>query len=196
MPAGGDSRFRRVPLISGSHRAVPTRRSSCVGSLSCGALVHRRTHPGTPRDTTPSPRSASSNVRAGRVPSPLHPPAPGRQSQRRPPRAPRPAVRRSSPSPYRLGRSPGALPDLRSRRPRRGQRGAGTVRRSLRHRPDTRIPRSCGHDHRLGSTDPGLPPQQTSIQRTPRRDQQPPPAPTKESLTGSPTTTTSQPEDS
>ena len=47
------------------------------------------------------------------------------------------------------------------------------------HRPDPRIPRDRGHDHRLGRRDPGLPQQQTSIQRTPRRDQQPPPGPTK-----------------
>ena len=46
------------------------------------------------------------------------------------------------------------------------------VRPSLRQRPDPRIPRDRGHDHRLGGRDPGLPHQQTSIERTPRRAQQ------------------------
>ncbi len=79
----------------------------------------------------------------------------------------------------RVGRAPRAIPALRSRRPRRGQPGARTVRRSLRHRPDTRIPPSRGHHHRMGRTDLGLPHHPTTgIQRTHRRDQQPPTSPT------------------
>ena len=55
MRAGGDSRFRRVPLISGSHRAVPTRCSSRSRSFSCRPVVHRRTHPGAAGTATPPP---------------------------------------------------------------------------------------------------------------------------------------------
>ena len=69
--------------------------------------------------------------------SPLHPPTAGRPPHRSPPNAPRPPVRRSSPSPNRVRRSPRALPTIRSRQPGPGQPGARTVRRSLRHRPDT-----------------------------------------------------------
>ena len=112
--------------------------------------------------------------------SPLHPPAPGRSPNRSPPGAPRQTVRRSSPSPHRV-RMPSsrALPALRSRRPGPSQPGARTVRRSLRHQPDTRIPPSRGHHHRMGRTDLGLPHHPTTgIQRTHRRNQQPPPSPT------------------
>ena len=73
-------------------------------------MVHRRTHAGTAGDTTPRPRVAASNVRAGGVPSLLHPATLGRSSHRRPPSAPRPSLRRSSPAPNRLGRSPRVLP--------------------------------------------------------------------------------------
>ena len=94
---------------------------------------------------------------------------------RSPPGAPRQTVRCSSPSPHRVGRSPRALPAISGRRPRRGQPGARTVRRPLRHRPDTPIPPSRGHHHRMGRTDLGLPHHPTTgIQRTHRRDQQPP----------------------
>ena len=126
----------------------------------------------------------------------LHPATPRGSSHRRSPGAPRPALRRSSPAANRVGRSPRALPDLRSRRPRRGQPGARTLRRSLRHRSDTRIPRSRGHDHCLGRRNTRLPQQQTSIQRTNRRDQQPPPESYAASPTGSPTTTITQPAES
>ena len=133
MSPGGDSRLRRVPLIPGCHRTVSTRRSPCARPVPRCPLVHSRTHSGTTRDTTPRPVTpASPNVRTGPVPSPLHPPAPGRSPNRSPPGAPRQTVRRSSPSPHRVGRSPRALPALRSRRPGPSQPGARTVRRSLR----------------------------------------------------------------
>ena len=86
-----------ILLISGSHRAVPTRCSSRSRSFSCRPVVHRRTHPGAAGTATPSPRSAAPNVRAGPVPSPLHSPTAGGSSNRSPPSTPRPAVRRSSP---------------------------------------------------------------------------------------------------
>ena len=76
------------------HRPVPARRSPRPRPVSCGALVHRRSHPGTTRTATPPTRSAAPNIRTGPVPSPLHPPAQSGSSQRRPPGAPRPAVRR------------------------------------------------------------------------------------------------------
>ena len=109
---------------------------------------------------------------------PDSPSSAGGSSQRRPPGASGPAVRRSSTAPYRLGRAPGALRAVRSRRPRRRRPSVGTVRRPLRHRTDPRIPRGRGHHHRLGGTNPGLPQLQTSNQRTHRRDQQLAPSPT------------------
>ena len=124
------------------------------------------------------PGSAAPHVRAGPVQSPVHPPAAGGSSHRRAPEASGSPVRGSPPAPDRVGSSPGALPALRSRRPRRRQPGPGTVRRPLRHRADPRVPRSRGHHHRLGRRDLGLPPQQTSNQRTHRRDQQLAPGPT------------------
>ena len=128
--------------------------------------------------------------------SPVHAPAPGRSSHRSPPGASRSALRCSSPPPHRLRRSPRALPALRSRQPRSSQPGPGAVRRPLRHRTDPRIPPSRRHHHRMGRRNTRLPHQQTSIQRTPRRHQQPPPKSYAESPTDSPTTTITQPEES
>ena len=169
-----------ILLISGSHRAIPARCSSCARPLPRRSLVHPRPHPGATGDTTPRPPTAAANVRAGGVPSPLHSAAPGRPSQRSPPGAPRQTVPTLIPvSAPRGTPSSRALPALRSRRPGPSQPGARTVRRSLRHRPDTPIPPSRGHHHRMGRTDLGLPHHPTTgIQRTPRRDQQPPPSPT------------------
>ncbi len=152
-----------------------------VVAVRSRALVHPRPHPGTPGDTTSRTPAAAPNVRAGGVPSPIYPPYGGRPSQRSPPGAPRPAVRHPSPSPNRVGRSPRTRP---GRRLGPGQPGAGTVRRSLRHRPDPRIPPSCGHHHRMARRDLGLP------------HQQPPPWSYAASLTGSPTPTTTPPEQS
>ena len=104
MSPGGDSRERRVPLISGRNRTIPASCSPCARPVPRRTLVHPRPHPGTTRDTTPRPPAASPNVRTGPVPSPLHPPAPGRSPNRSPPGAPRQTVRRSSPSPHRVGR--------------------------------------------------------------------------------------------
>ena len=98
MSPGGDSRERRVPLISGSHRTVSASCSPCARPVPRRTLVHSRPHPGTTRDTTPRPAAASPNVRAGPVPSPLHPLTPGRSPNRSPPGAPRQTVRRSSTS--------------------------------------------------------------------------------------------------
>ena len=67
-----------ILLISGSHRAVPSRCSSRSRSFSCRPVVHRRTHPGAAGTATPSPRSAAPNVRAGPVPSPVSPCCGGR----------------------------------------------------------------------------------------------------------------------
>ena len=60
--------------------------------------------------------------------SPLHPPTPSRPPHRSPPSTSQQAVRRSSPSPNRLGRSSRALPTLRSRQPGPGQRNSWTLR--------------------------------------------------------------------
>ncbi len=91
------------------HRPIPARRPPRARSLSRRPLVYRRTHPGTPRDTTPPTRASAPDIRTGPVPSPLHSATPGGSSQRRPPEAPGSALRRPSTSPYRLGSAPGAL---------------------------------------------------------------------------------------
>ena len=130
--------------------------------------------------------------------SPLHPAAPGRSSHRRPPEPSRPDLRRPSPSPNRVGCPLQELYQLYEADDLgRGQPGARTVRRSLRHRTDTRIPPSRGHHHRMGRTDLGLPHHPTTgIQRTHRRNQQPPPESYDASPTGSPTPTITPPEES
>ena len=70
--------------------------------------------------------------------SPLHPPTPSRPPQPSPPSTSQQDLRRSSPSPNRV-RMPSsrALPAIRSRQPGPGQRNSWTLRRPLRHRPDT-----------------------------------------------------------
>ena len=127
----------------------------------------------------------------------FHPPAPGRSPNRSPPGAPRQTVRRSSPSPHRVGRSPRALPALRSRRPGPSQPGARTVRRSLRHRPDTAnttkswTPSSHGENRSWPTTPPddGYPtdPSKEPTTSTKSYDASP---------TGSPTPTITPPEES
>ena len=84
-----------------------------------------RTHHGTTGTPTPGSRPDTPRLRARPVPGTLHPPTPGRPPHRSPPAA---AVRGSSTAEGRLGRSPRALPDLRSRRPPRSQPSTGTVR--------------------------------------------------------------------
>ena len=142
--------------LGGSRKASPWYDGSCSAATPTGVPQHTN-------------RTCS---------EPASPCCGGRSSQRSPPKAPGSAVRRSSPSPNRVDCAPRALPALRSRRPRPGQPGPRPVRRPLRHRPDPRIPRHCGHHHRLGRRNTRLPQQQTGIQRTHRRDQQPPPSPT------------------
>ena len=194
---GGDSRERRVPLISGRNRTIPASCSPCARPVPRRTLVHSRPHPGTTRDTTPRPPAASPNVRTGPVPSPLHPPAPGRSPNRSPPGAPRQTVRRSSPSPHRVGRPPRALPAIRSRRPGPSQPGARTVRRSLRHRPDTAnttkswTPSSHGENRSWPTTPPddGYPTDPSKGSTTSYKSYDASP-------TGSPTTTTTPPEES
>ena len=130
--------------------------------------------------------------------SPLHPPTPGRPSQPSPPGAPRQTVRRSSPSPNRV-RMPSsrALPAIRSRQPGPSQPGARTVRRSLRHRPDTAnttkswTPSSHGENRSWPTTPPddGYPtdPSKEPTTSTKSYDASP---------TGSPTPTITPPEES
>ena len=130
--------------------------------------------------------------------SPLHPPAPGRPSQPSPPGAPQQTVRRSSPSPNRV-RMPSsrALPAIRSRQPGPGQPGARTVRRPLRHRPDTAnttkpwTPSSHGENRSWPTTPPddGYPtdPSKEPTTSTKSYDASP---------TGSPTPTITPPEES
>ena len=55
------------------HRTIPSRRSPCARPVPRRTLVHPRTHPGTTRDTTPRPRPASPNVRAGPACEPASP---------------------------------------------------------------------------------------------------------------------------
>ena len=73
MPPSGDSRPQQVPPIPGRHRTISARRSPCARPLPRCPLVHPRPHPGTTRDTTPRPRPASPNVRAGPACEPASP---------------------------------------------------------------------------------------------------------------------------
>ena len=198
MPPSGDSRLRRIPPIPGRHRTVSTRRSPCARPVPRCPLVHSRTHSGTTRDTTPRPPPASPNVRTGPVPSPLHPPAPGRPSQQTPTR--RTSTDCSTLIPVSAPRgtpSSRALPAIRSRRPGPSQPGARTVRRSLRHRPDTAnttkswTPSSHGENRSWPTTPPddGYPtdPSKESTTSTKSYDASP---------TGSPTPTITPPAES
>ena len=175
--ASGDSRFRRFPLISGRNRALPTRRSPCAGPLSRSALVHPRSHPGAAGDT--APRSAA-----------------------RPPtfepdlfRARFTLLRRadhlSEAHQAHLDRLFAAHPRLRTAgTPSKSSTSSTKPKTSIKPTrpwggsptstpPDrSRIPRHRRHHHQLGRRNTRLPHQQTSIQRTPRRHQQPPPSPT------------------
>ena len=63
VPASGDSRFRRFPLIPSRHRTVSTRRPPCPRPVPRSPLVHPSTHPRTQRDTTPRPPPAAPNIR-------------------------------------------------------------------------------------------------------------------------------------
>ena len=197
MPASGDSRFRRFPLIPSRNRALPTGCPPCAGPLSRREMVHPRSHPGAAGDTAPRSAAAASNVRAGSVSELASPSCAGPTIS---PLAHQAHLSRLFDAHPRLrtamGRSPRALPALRSRRPRSSQPGPGAVRRSLRHRPDPRIPRHRRHHHRMGRRNTRLPHQQTSIQRTHRRHQQPPPESYAESPTDSPTMAITQPEES
>lgn len=92
------------PTLAMSSTAFTWRAGSPKASPWCGGNCSAVPHTSSP------PRS-----------SPIHPPPPRRPSQRRPPRAPQPSVPRSPPAPHRLGRSPGALRALRSRKSRRRQ---------------------------------------------------------------------------
>ena len=65
MPPGGDSRERRVPLVSGCHRAVSSRCSPCVGPVPRHTLVHSGTHPGEAGAAAPRPPTPATNIRAG-----------------------------------------------------------------------------------------------------------------------------------
>ena len=156
-------------------------------------MVHRRSHPGPAGDTAPRPRSAAPNIRTGPVPSPLHPPAAGGSSQRRPPGAPRPPIRRSSPSCEPRGTlsksSTGSTRPTTSIRPTLRWDG------SLTSTPPARSPNTAT------SWTPSSPGEHKSWPTTPADEH--PTDPSKgsttssrsyeESLTGSPTTTTTQP---
>ena len=125
--------------------------------------------------------------------SPLHPAAAGRSSNRSPPGASRSAVRRSSPPPNRVR----MLYQLyEADNPDRANQALGRFADLYATGQTPRIPRHCGHDHRMGRTDLGVPHHKAGIRRTHRRNQQPPPESYAASLTGSPTPTITQPAES
>ena len=78
----------------------------------------------------------------------------------------------------------------------RRQPSVGTLRGPLRHRPDPRIPRGRGHHRRLGGTNPGLPQRPDEQPTDPSKGSTTCSRSYAASLTGSPTPTTSQLEDS
>ena len=181
--------FRRIPLISGSHRPVLARRPPCPRPFSRRPLVHRRLDPGTPGTATPRPQISGPRPTNRTCSEPASPCCGGRIISPTPTRSISigcsTLIHVSEP---RGTRSRSSTSCMRPTTWTQANEASGTVRRPLRHRADTRIPRSGGHDHRLGRRDPGLPHQPTGIQRTPRRDQQPPPWSYAASPTGSPTT--------
>ena len=168
---------------------------SSTGSRS--PLVHPSTHPRTQRDTTPRPPPAAPNIRTRPACEPASPSYAGLITSPKPTRSTSagcslliPAsAPRGTPSKTSTSSCEADNLDQANQVPR-------TVRRSLRHRTDTRIQPSREHHHRMGRRNTRLPHQQTSNQRTHRRHQQPPPESYAESPTASQTPTITQPEES
>ena len=185
---------QQVPPIPGCHRTIPSRRSPCARQVPRSALVHPRPHPPTTGDTTPRAAAAAANVRAGPACEPASPCcARADPSNRSPPSTSRSAVRRSSPPPNRVR----MLYQLyEADNPDRANQALGRFADLYATGQTPRIPRHCGHDHRMGRTDLGVPHHKAGIQRTHRRNQQPPPESYAASLTGSPTPTITQPAES
>ena len=178
------------------HRPVPARRPPRLGPLSRGAVVHRRLDPGSAGTATPRPRGAAPNVRAGPASEPGSLSCGGRIISQKGTRSIWIACSRLTPGSAPRGRlsrscaSSCEADDLDG-----ANQALGRFADLYAAGQTPRIPPSRGHHHRLGRRNPGLPPQ-TSNQRTHRRHQQPAPWSYAESVTGSPTQTTSQPEDS
>ena len=133
----GDRRVRRFPPLSGSHLTVSARCPPCLGPVPRSAVPHPKGSPwceGSSNAAIPTTHLLRmSRTCSGRD---THSCA-ERQPQRSPPGASRSALRGLSTAANGLRRSPRTLPTLRSRRPGTSQRGSGTVRGPLRHRPDT-----------------------------------------------------------
>ena len=179
---GADHRNR--PIETSARRPGPT------------LLVHRRLDPGTAGTTTPPPRAAAPNIRAGPASEPGSRSCGGRIISQTGTTSISTAYSTLTPGsalPGTLSRSP--LPAVRSRRPRRRRPSTRTVRRPLRDRPDTA--------NTTTSWTPSSPGEKKSWPTTAADEQ--PTDPSKgsttssksyaASLTGSPTTTTTQPEE-
>ena len=158
MPPSGDSRPQRVPPIPGSHRTISTRRSPCARPLPRRTLVHPRPHPGTTRDTTPRPRPASPNVRAGPACEPASP------SYAEPTTSAKPTKHISTGSSTLIPVSEpreNALQELyqlyEADNPDRANQALGRFADLYATSQTPRIPPSRGHHHRMGRTDPRLP---------------------------------------
>ena len=194
MPPSRDSRHRRVPPIPPrpSHNTYPTLAMCSTGSTSCaGSPKASPTYDA--RYNTATPELRPPTFEPDLLASPLHPPTPSRPPHRSPPSTPQQAVRRSSPPPNRVR----MLYQLyEADNPDRANQALGRFADLYATGQTPRIPRSRGHHHRMGRTDLGVPHHKAGIQRTPRRNQQPPPESYAASPTGSPTPTITQPEES
>ena len=197
------------------HRAVPARRAPRAGPLPRGALVHRRSHPGTAGDPAPPTRSAAPNIRTcsdptcseptsftllRRASNPTTSATPTRSTRSRS------AVPRSSASPHRVGSAVGRS-STGSRKPTTSTGPTRARWFTLGRFADLY---ATGQEH----LSPRLPRSRSSTRSSPGEHRSWPTTPADEhptdpskgsttysrsyaaSLTGSPTTTTTQPEDS
>ena len=179
MPAGGDSRPQQVPPIPPrpSRNICPTLAMCSTGSTSCAGSPKASPWYDERYNTVPLIRGPQHTNRTCSEPASL--------SCAGPTTSPTPTRRTSTgcstlthvsePPGTRSKSSTRSTKPTTSIRPTRRSDGSPTSTPPARHREyhqvvDTIIA--------WGSTDPGLPQQQTGIQRTHRRDQQPPPGPT------------------
>ena len=138
VPKRSSSRLRRITLIPGRHRPASTRRAACPRPVPRRPLTHPK---GSPRSDTSSNAATHTSARprsnrtcsapvspcyGGRITSPTATRSIWIGSSKLTPGSAPPGKRSKSPPPA-----------LRNRQLRRRQPNTGTVRGSIRHRPDT-----------------------------------------------------------
>ena len=153
MPRGGDCRLGRVPLLPSCHLPVPARRQPRTRPLPCRSLVHQKASPwSAERYNAAHPSCGHQHTK--RICSD---PASRSYAEMTIPHKPTESTwigcstlsHGCVPPGTRSRSSTGSTKPTTSRRPTRRWHGSPIVNRSVRHRPDPRIPRDRGHDHRL-----------------------------------------------